>query len=328
MNNDGGRKVGYLAPSVDGQAAAMAEAYTIAGVDPDTIEYIECHGTGTYMGDPIEVSALTQAFRQFTERTQFCRLASVKTNIGHLDTAAGVASLIKAALAVKHGVIPPSLNFEQPNPAIDFASSPFSSTTSPSLDEGQGPTPAGVNSLGVGGTNAHVVPSSAARARELGRHAPVPADHAVRAHRQGLDGKRPAVAQHLRASPEADLADVAFTLHRPRAFDKRRCSPRAIATRRSACSSRRPRRVFTLSALDGKRRSRSCCRAAVAVPTMGADLYDSEPVSAAADLGIELLKKRSGLDLRPRCSHRASSSSKRSPRSSDDPPLTGIFIVE
>ena len=158
VNNDGSSKVGYLAPSVDGQAAAMSEAYVVAGVDADTIGYVECHGTGTYLGDPIELSAMTQAFRQQTEQTRFCRIGSVKTNIGHLDTAAGVASLIKASLALRHAKIPPSLGFEKPNPNIDFENSPFLVNTALyDWPQKSFPRRAAVNSLGVGGTNAHMV---------------------------------------------------------------------------------------------------------------------------------------------------------------------------
>jgi acyl transferase domain-containing protein len=125
INNDGAAKAGYLAPSVDGQAAAVAEAHAMAGVTADTIDYVECHGTGTYLGDPIEVAALTNAFNETTDETGYCRIGSVKTNIGHLDTAAGVASLIKVSLALKNQTIPPSLGYEKPNPAIDFDHSPF-----------------------------------------------------------------------------------------------------------------------------------------------------------------------------------------------------------
>ncbi|MHA7839807.1 MAG: type I polyketide synthase, partial [bacterium] len=156
VNNDGGQKVGYLAPSVDGQAAAMAEAYAVADIDPATVGYVECHGTGTYMGDPIEVSALTQAFRRTTDATGFCRIASVKTNIGHLDTAAGVASLIKASLALENEAIPPTLNFEKPNPVIGFEDTPFVvNDTLHAWPRSAEPRRAAVNSLGVGGTNAH-----------------------------------------------------------------------------------------------------------------------------------------------------------------------------
>lgn len=125
VNNDGAAKAGYLAPSVDGQARAIAEAHAVAGVGAGSIGYVECHGTGTYLGDPIEVAALTAAFRETTEARGFCGIGSVKTNIGHTDTAAGVASLIKASLALHHRQIPPSLGFEAPNPSIDFETSPF-----------------------------------------------------------------------------------------------------------------------------------------------------------------------------------------------------------
>ena len=158
VNNDGAAKAGYLAPSVDGQAKAVAEAQAVAGVSADTVDYVECHGTGTYLGDPIEVAALSQAFSQTTDKTGFCRIGSVKTNIGHLDTAAGVASLIKTSLALYNRQMPPSLGFEAPNPAIDFAGSPFRvNDRLTDWPRGAQPRRAGVNSLGVGGTNAHAV---------------------------------------------------------------------------------------------------------------------------------------------------------------------------
>ena len=158
VNNDGAAKAGYLAPSVDGQAAAIADALALSDISADTVDYVECHGTGTYLGDPIEVAALTQAFQETTDEVGFCRIGSVKTNIGHLDTAAGVASLIKASLSLHNRQMPPSLGFEKPNPAIDFDHSPF--RVNDRLRDWishKGPRRAGVNSLGVGGTNAHVV---------------------------------------------------------------------------------------------------------------------------------------------------------------------------
>ena len=158
INNDGALKVGYTAPSVDGQAEVIAEALAMAGIAPETITYVEAHGTGTSLGDPIEIAALTQAFRATTDAKGFCALGSVKTNVGHLNTAAGVAGLIKTALALKHKMIPPSLHFEQPNPQIDFANSPFYvNTTLSAWPAGKHPRRAGVSSFGIGGTNAHVV---------------------------------------------------------------------------------------------------------------------------------------------------------------------------
>ncbi|WP_375259176.1 beta-ketoacyl synthase N-terminal-like domain-containing protein, partial [Citreimonas sp.] len=158
VNNDGARKAGYLAPSVDGQARAVAEALALAGVRADTIGYVEGHGTGTRLGDPLEIAALSQAFRETTDAVGHCRIGSVKTNIGHLDTAAGVAGLIKSALALHHRQIPPSLGFERPNPAIAFDGSPFRVADAlTDWPRGAHPRRAGINSLGVGGTNAFAV---------------------------------------------------------------------------------------------------------------------------------------------------------------------------
>ena len=158
INNDGSDKVSYTASSVAGQARAMVEALQIAEVSPDDIALVECHGTGTVMGDPLEIDALTRAFRTGTERSSFCAIGSVKTNVGHLEQTAGLAALIKTALALKHGKIPPSLNFQNPNPKIDFAASPFFvNTQCRDWPKGDRSRFAAVNSLGLGGTNAFVV---------------------------------------------------------------------------------------------------------------------------------------------------------------------------
>jgi acyl transferase domain-containing protein len=158
MNNDGSHKIGYTAPSLDGQLEVIGMAQALADVDPDTVSYIEAHGTGTPLGDPIEVAALTEVFRASTARKNFCAIGSVKTNIGHLDAAAGVASLIKTVLALRHAEIPPSINFESPNPAIDFANSPFFVNARLSEWRRNGtPRRAGVSSFAMGGVNAHVV---------------------------------------------------------------------------------------------------------------------------------------------------------------------------
>jgi myxalamid-type polyketide synthase MxaB len=158
IGNDGSTKVGYLAPSAEGQATVTATALSIAGIDPATVTYVEAHGTGTALGDPIEIAGLTQAFRLGTQQTQFCAIGSVKTNVGHLNIASGVVGFIKTVLALHHKKLPPSLHFETPNPQIDFANSPFYVNTV--LSEWQAiehPRRAGVNSLGIGGTNVHVV---------------------------------------------------------------------------------------------------------------------------------------------------------------------------
>jgi acyl transferase domain-containing protein/surfactin synthase thioesterase subunit/acyl carrier protein len=157
VNNDGARKVSYTASSVAAQSKAMVEAMVVAGISPDQIGYVECHGTGTLVGDPLEIDALTKAFRTGTNRRGFCAIGSVKTNIGHLEQTAGIAALVKAALTLKHGKIPPSLHFERPNPKIDFDDSPFFVNTGCRDWEQEAPRVAAVNSLGLGGTNAFAV---------------------------------------------------------------------------------------------------------------------------------------------------------------------------
>jgi nonribosomal peptide synthetase protein BlmVIII len=158
VNNDGGASLGYTAPNVEGQLAAIAEAQAVAGVPADTIGMVEAHGTGTPLGDAVEVEALTQAFRRATARTRFCALGSLKANIGHLDAAAGVAGLIKAALAVRHGLIPGHPSFQQPSSLIALDTTPFYvSPETVAWDPEGTPRRAGVSSFGIGGTNAHVV---------------------------------------------------------------------------------------------------------------------------------------------------------------------------
>ncbi|MGE5343808.1 MAG: amino acid adenylation domain-containing protein [Candidatus Omnitrophota bacterium] len=156
VNNDGNRKIGYAAPSVVGQAEVIRTTHKAAGIEPEQVTYVETHGTATALGDPVEIRALTQAFA--STKKQFCRIGSVKSNIGHLDAASGVASFIKTVLALHHRMIPPSLHFKTPNPEIDFENSPFIvNTRLIPWERGEYPRCAGVSSFGIGGTNAHVV---------------------------------------------------------------------------------------------------------------------------------------------------------------------------
>lgn len=215
INNDGASKAGYLAPSVTGQAEAIIEAQGLGGISPDSIGYVECHGTGTYLGDPIEIQALTEAFRLGTDRRNYCRVGSVKSNIGHLDTAAGVVSLIKAAMTVKTGQIPPTLGFEKPNPAIDFANSPFVvNDTLTAWPNASAPRRAGINSLGVGGTNAHVIiqqpPAIATPARVAGE-APTLLVLSAKS-RKALDAAQVKLGEFIDGSADASLSDIAHTL--------------------------------------------------------------------------------------------------------------------
>lgn len=305
VNNDGAGKVGYLAPSVDGQSAAVAEALAIAEVDADGIGYVECHGTGTPMGDPIEISALTQAYRGTTKRSGYCAIGSVKSNIGHLDTAAGTAGLIKAALSLYHGQIPQSLHFEAPNPNIDFAASPFFvAKDKKPWPRGNTPRFAAVNSLGVGGTNAHAILSEAP--------APAPTQPSKRPYqllcfsarsKAALDQSQARFAAHLAAHPDLDIADAAFTLATGRrTFEQRRVV--AVKDRHEALAllgANDPQRIFTHQTPD---------RAASVVflfpgggaqnPRMGRGLYANEPVYREwMDRGLNLLQSRHSLDLRP-----------------------------
>ncbi len=159
VNNDGALKIGYTAPSLDGQAEVVGLALATANIHPETIDYLETHGTGTPLGDPVEIAALTQVFRSKTAKKNFCAIGSVKSNVGHLESAAGVAGLIKTVLALQHKQIPPSLHFHSPNPEIDFADSPFYVNTELTQwpSNGGRPRRAGVSSFGIGGTNAHVI---------------------------------------------------------------------------------------------------------------------------------------------------------------------------
>ncbi|WP_416671492.1 type I polyketide synthase [Egbenema bharatensis] len=303
INNDGALKVGYTAPSVEGQAAVISEALAVADVDPETIHYVEAHGTGTSLGDPIELTALTQAFRRSTSQTGFCAIGSIKTNIGHLDTAAGIAGLIKTVLALQHQQILPSLNFAQPNPQIDFEQSPFYVNTHLRHWESNGtPRRAGVSSFGIGGTNAHVVleeaptiaPGSPARPWQLLLlSAKTPT---------ALEAATARLTTHLKQHPEHSLADVAYTLQvGRRAFEHRRLvvcqslddavqslensdSPRVL----TQVSEDRHRSVVFMFSGQGSQ-----------YPQMGQELYEHEPVFRdQIDRCCELLQPHLGFDLR------------------------------
>ncbi len=304
INNDGADKAGYLAPSVGGQAEAIAEAQALAGVPADSVDYVECHGTGTYLGDPIEVAALTDAFRRTTRAEGFCRIGSVKTNIGHLDTAAGVASLIKTSLALHHKQIPPSLGFEKPNPAIGFEGSPFKVndrlTDWPETDH---PARAGVNSLGVGGTNAHVILQEAPKRAESGASDwPFQLFCLSARSRKALDANADRLATHLEANPDQDLADMAWTLKEGRrAFEKRRVVVAETAGEAAALLRENdPRRVFTHTALDNSPDVTFMFPGGGAqYAGMARDLYETEPVFADwMDRGLEVLQPKLDFDIR------------------------------
>src|SRR6185312_4697330 len=304
VNNDGSLKAGYTAPGSAGQIAVLTEALDMADVDPESISYVEAHGTGTPLGDPIEVSALTQVFRASTEKRGFCALGSVKTGIGHLDAAAGIAGLIKTVLALRHGWLPPSLHFERPNPEIDFDASPFfvNAGLRP-WPAGKGARRAGVSSFGIGGTNAHVVLEEAPAA--------APTAPAVRPLQLLVTSGKTAgalaansdrLAEHLRALPELALADVAWTLQVGRS---------AFAHRRAVVCASGAEAASALTALDPKLVIEGIGGEA-GTPVvflfpgqgaqyleMGSGLYPGEAVFRAAfDRCAEILTPSLGLDLR------------------------------
>ncbi|MEE8586354.1 MAG: type I polyketide synthase, partial [Acidobacteriota bacterium] len=223
INNDGAQKVGYTAPSIDGQAEVIAMAQALSLVAPESIRYLEAHGTATKLGDPIELAALQQAFGPDAGKG-FCAIGSVKTNIGHLDAAAGVAGLIKTVLALQHRQVPPSLHFENPNPAFDFESSPFFvSAALRSWPEGPLPRRAGVSSFGIGGTNAHVVLEEAPPPARSGLSRPWQLLILSARSLPALEQAGQNLVQHLNESPDLNLADVAYTLQVGRkAFENRR----------------------------------------------------------------------------------------------------------
>jgi acyl transferase domain-containing protein len=224
LTNDGSAKVSYTAPSVEGQARAIALAQAVAGVRPESIGFVEGHGTGTDLGDPVEVAALTQAFGAYTAQREYCALGSVKSNIGHLDAAAGVAGLIKAILATKHATVPPTVHFEAPNPKIDMGNTPFyvPSRAMPWPAELM-PRRAGVSSFGMGGTNAHVIVEEPPAAQISGpsrRWQMLPLSAKTPA---ALDRMAANLRERLRGNPDLPFADVAFTLQTGRrSFSKKR----------------------------------------------------------------------------------------------------------
>ena len=215
VNNDGAKKTDYTAPSVDGQARVVVEALANAGVSADDISYVETHGTGTFIGDPIEIRALSKAYQAFTNRKGYCGIGSVKPNIGHLDAGAGAAGLIKTVMALKHKMIPPSINFDEPNPAIDFKNSPFYVNTILKKWESEDGSPllAGVTSLGMGGTNAHVILQEAPviEKPEVEDQWPLLISYSAKKE-SALDDYSAKLAEFLKTNPNTSLPNVAYTL--------------------------------------------------------------------------------------------------------------------
>jgi acyl transferase domain-containing protein/thioesterase domain-containing protein len=325
VNHDGARKEGHTAPSVEGQAAVITEAQAVAGVSAETITYIEAHGTGTVLGDPIELAALTHAFRQQTERTGFCGIGSVKSNVGHLDTAAGIAGLIKTVAALQHRLLPPSLHFEQPNPALNLSSSPFYVNTKvqPWVTQDM-PRRAGVSSFGVGGTNVHVIleeapMQSASSPSSRSTHLLLLSARSESALDR-LSQQLAAHLHHLQQQEQSDqtdhsLADIAYTLSVGRkAFEYRRavaCRTYEEAIRGLQSSDLQPSESLQSEEPSEEPVPIASGRAiasevAFLLPGqgtqyigMGYELYQSEPVFwAALDECAQLLEPMLNLDIR------------------------------
>ncbi|WP_109125842.1 polyketide synthase [Dyella sp. C11] len=301
INNDGGGKASFTAPSSEGQAAVVAMALADAGVDARSISYVEAHGTATPLGDPIEIEGLTTAFRQHTDDCGYCAIGSVKSNVGHTVIAAGATGVIKTALSLRERTLPPSLHVQATNPKIDFAHSPFvvNATLRPWPESGE-PLRAGVSSFGVGGTNAHVIMEQAPLQ--------APSDAAQGPQLLFLSGRTPAavtayaarLADHLAACPATNLADASSTLlHGRKAFAHRACvvassTDEAIARLRELNASREstkpaPEVVFLFPGQGSQ------------YAGMGKALYEAEPTfRAAIDDCAEALRGELGFDLRER----------------------------
>jgi acyl transferase domain-containing protein len=305
INNDGAARVGYTAPSISGQAEVIKEALTVAGLEADAISYVEAHGTGTDLGDPIEVAALTEAFQAHSQHLSknSCAIGSVKTNIGHLGAAAGVAGLIKTTLALNHRQLPPSLHFEEPNPKLDLANTPF--YVNSALAEwkvNESPRCAGVSSFGIGGTNAHVIlqeaPDNGASAAS-GRWSLLPLSAKTDSALQTASAN---LRDFLERHPECALEDVAYTLQvGRRTFKHRRmlvCLDRADAISRLAVSNEV---AAETSVQEAKTRPVAFMFPGQGAQflNMGFELYRTEEIfRAQVDLCCDILEKRCGLDLR------------------------------
>jgi acyl transferase domain-containing protein len=304
LNNDGSLKVGYTAPSIPGQAQVIAMAQAMAGVHPETVSYVEAHGTATLLGDPIEVAALTQAFSARTSKKQFCALGSVKSNVGHLASAAGVTGLIKTVLALQERTLPPAVNFKSPNPQIAFADSPFyvNDKVRPWAANGT-PRRAGVSSFGVGGTNAHVVVEEAPALEPSGPSRPQQLLVLSARSADALEKATANLAGHLKSHSEMNVADVSYSLSRRRAFSHRRAlvaSGADLADAETALASGDARRVLSAVAESTDRPVLFMFSGqGTQHVDMGGELYRTEPVfRAALDSCCDALGQSLGFDLR------------------------------
>jgi len=300
-NNDGHLKVDYTAPSVEGQSQVILEALASSGIEADSISFIEAHGTGTALGDPIEVAALNKAFRSYTDKNGFCTIGSVKTNTGHLDVAAGVTSFIKTVMALEHKEIPPTLHFRKPNPEIDFTSSPFRVNNQLMAWQAPFPRRAGVSSFGIGGTNAHVILEEAPVIESDAETRPYQLLLLSARSESALDTATANLIEHLKAHSDISLADAAFTLQKGRkAFGHKRVLVcRDVDDAIKALEEPDKKRVLTHSYEEAQRDVVFIFSGQGSqYVNMGLDLYKTEPVfREEVDRCCAILQPYLGVDL-------------------------------
>ncbi len=302
INNDGHLKVDYTAPSVEGQSEVIVEALANAGVEADSISFVEGHGTGTSLGDPIEVTALTRAYRNYTDKKGFCAIGSVKTNVGHVDIAAGVTSFIKTVMALKNKTIPPTLHFQKANPEIDFENSPFYVNNELMPWEAPYPRRAGVSSFGMGGTNVHVILEEAPEINSPGKSPGHQLLLLSARTETALETATANLAEHLKANRDINLANVAYTLQVGRKdFNHRRMLVcRDIEDAIKTLEEPDKKRVLSSSS-DAVQRDVVFVLSGQGSQyvNMGLDLYKNEPVfKEEMDRCFEILKSHLDIDLR------------------------------
>jgi acyl transferase domain-containing protein len=301
INNDGSAKIGFTAPSVEGQASVIARSLAVAGISADTVSYVEAHGTATLLGDPVEIRALTRAFRQTTDQRNFCGVGSVKSNIGHLDAAAGIAGLIKTVLMLKDRCLAPSLHFHSANPKIDFDDSPFYVVSKLQEWKSEGVRRAGVSSFGIGGTNAHAVLQEAPQAVTDDRRKNFQILCLSAQTDVALDRATAELESFLEHNPNDGIADIAYTLHVGREhFSRRRslvCRDRLEAL--EILKSRDSEQMFESSVCPSANIGFMFPGGGAQYPGMGAELYETEPeFKKHVDRCMEILTKDIGEDLR------------------------------
>ena len=302
INNDGQDKIGFTAPGIAGQSTAIMDAYRRAEIDPNTISYVECHGTGTPIGDPVELAGLTTAFKSFTDKKQFCAVGSVKTNVGHLDAGACITGIVKTLLSLKHEQLPPSLHYHTPNPQINFKDSPF--YVNDKLSEwkrGDHPRRAGVSSFGLGGTNAHIVleeapvikRNSSARSRQLITLSAKTSE--------ALSEMETDLLLYLKRNSEAHIGSVAATLQLGRSDFKHRTSlvGESFAELVNILEERDPVRIFSQSVEAPKKIVFMFPGGGSQHTNMGKDLYREEAVfRQTVNECLALLKNKYQLDFK------------------------------